>query len=98
MRPEEAHANRSLRRKVTGILLAVLFFVVYWPGGTIFEAMRFEVLDWPFFILWAVIIAPAIVMLIFGYNAYRNVQIDKQLEHEPEPSPAPDEAPQGGDA
>lgn len=80
MQPEEARASRAYRRKVTGIVLVILFFVVYWPGGEVLRHVRTEVFEWPFFILWAVIIAPGIVLAIFGYNAYRNNQIDKELE------------------
>lgn len=80
MQPEEARASRAYRRKVTGILLVILFFVVYWPGGELLRNVRTEVFEWPFFILWAVVLAPGIVLAIFGYNAYRNNQIDKELE------------------
>jgi uncharacterized membrane protein len=79
MEPQQAQANRQRRRQTSSIVLAILFFAVYWPGGAFLQQIQASVFGWPLFVLWAVIIAPALILLVFGYNAYKNIMEDRQM-------------------
>lgn len=79
MDPQVAEAKRKRRRKVSGIVLVLLFFLVYWPGGVVLEGVELTIAGWPFFTLWTVVIAPWLILGVFMYNAYRNVQLDRRV-------------------
>jgi cation transport ATPase len=72
---DSMRAKRERRRKVTGVALLLLVAVGYWPAGRIVE----QLLSPFWFTIWIVFALPAIVILIFGYNSYRNIQEDIRM-------------------
>ena len=67
---------RNSTRKITGVLLVVMFFVAYWPIGPIIETGLS-----PFgFTLWVVIGIPAVLVAIYVFNAYQNIRADESME------------------
>ena len=70
------NTQQGMRRRVTAAVIVLMFFVAYWPLGPYLEQM----LSPAAFMIWVVLIIPAIVVLVFMYNAYKNIQLDEELE------------------
>ena len=73
---DKTDVNRKRRKQVTVAVIALLIPIAYWPGGEILE----QVFTPKVYFLWVVIGIPTILVLVFGINAYMNIQEDRRLE------------------
>ena len=77
---ENTDVKRKQRKRITIAVLALLIPIAYWPGGEILEQM----LTPKVYFLWVVIGIPTVLVLVFGINAYMNIQEDRRLEEQSE--------------
>lgn len=72
----------------TRLILNILVFVLillYFPGSMLLEAIDFEVYaGWTLLALWIMFIGPALLTLVFLYNAHHRIGIDVALTTTPE--------------
>lgn len=82
--------NVRLATNAAWVALVLLYF---WPGGALLSQLETEVLGWPLFSLWIVVIGPALLLLLYGVDSYRGLQ----QEHAHEESDVEPPAASGGD-
>lgn len=77
--------NVRLATNAAWIVLVLLYF---WPGGAILSQYETEILGWPVFSLWIVLIGPALLLLLYGVDSYHGHQQEHTQEESDVESPA----------
>ena len=68
----------KVRRGLTAVWL--LIGVLYLTPTV--QAIDVSINGVPLFAVWATILAPLLLILLYGFNSYREIKLDKRTEHE----------------
>lgn len=65
----------SLTKLRVGWLILLLGAV--WPGGLIIQEIQLNILGWPFFVFWMIVMAPALAISLYGLYAKVAIKQDE---------------------
>lgn len=66
--------TRSYNRKISNIIFLLLFGVVFFPGLLVIRNIRFEILGFPFALLWLSVIGPGIFLIYYLADLYLDIR------------------------